>query len=305
MTDLRLPATERRGPRTPELVSVIIPMHNAQHTIGAQLAALSEQDYDRPWEVIVVDNQSTDGSSMEAARWADRFERFRLCDAADGKGVSFARNRGMQVATGDLFAFCDADDLAQRGWLSGLVEGAASADIVGGGQVPVFTNEHGEIVERPYRPRKQRDRRPFLGFLPFAVGGNVAVWRDVAEAVGGWSTEFLRGQDVEFSWRVQIAGYRFVSAPQAIMRYRGRHSVGEALRQHHVWGMHDARLVAVHRQFGCPQTPWPVIAKRLTWLTLHTVDLGRSRWHRLRYLKVAVRCAGKFRGSLQNRVRVL
>src|SRR5205085_6844888 len=114
------------------LVSVIVPVRNGERHVGDQMAALAAQDYDGPWEVVVVDNGSTDRTAEVVARWRDRLPSLTVVDASNRRGLNHARNAGRAAARGDFLAFCDADDVATPGWVSALAEAAAQADLVSG-----------------------------------------------------------------------------------------------------------------------------------------------------------------------------
>ena len=79
---------------------------------------------------------STTGSSDEtvaiAEQWQDRLPGLRIVAADEKAGLPYARNVGSRAATGRILAFCDADDVADPGWLAGLLAGTSRADIVGG-----------------------------------------------------------------------------------------------------------------------------------------------------------------------------
>lgn len=95
----------------PTTVTVVIPAHNARTTIDEQLDALMRQTYDRPFEVLLCDNGSTDGTAAHVTT-RPRCEAYelRVIDASAVPGASYARNLGAAVATGEFLAFCDADD---------------------------------------------------------------------------------------------------------------------------------------------------------------------------------------------------
>jgi glycosyltransferase involved in cell wall biosynthesis len=156
--------------RRPSLVSVVIPARNARRTLGAQLEALRAQDYAGPWELVVADNGSTDGTADLASAWAHTLP-LRVVDASLRRGASFARNRGWRSALGDLMAFCDADDVVSSGWLSRLTEAAEEADLVGG---PYEFRRLNAIQGQPWWDGASLPVG--LNFLPFMVGGNLAVW---------------------------------------------------------------------------------------------------------------------------------
>ncbi|RJP39856.1 MAG: glycosyltransferase [Desulfobacteraceae bacterium] len=87
------------------LVSVIIPTFNRAWAVGRAIDSVLEQDY-RPFELIVVDDGSTDQTAEILARYGDQLTV--VC--RENRGVSAARNAGVARAQGDLIAFLDSDD---------------------------------------------------------------------------------------------------------------------------------------------------------------------------------------------------
>ncbi len=85
------------------LISVIIPAYNAERTLGEAIASVLQQTHPN-WELIVVDDGSTDTSQQVVHRFQD--DRIRLLTGANG-GVAIARNRGIEQAQGDYLAFLD------------------------------------------------------------------------------------------------------------------------------------------------------------------------------------------------------
>jgi len=90
------------------LFSIVIPLYNKEGYVGDTLDSVLAQEYDN-YEVLVVDDGSTDGSAALVASYAEQDARIRLIKQENG-GVSVARNRGMTEATAPYFAFLDADD---------------------------------------------------------------------------------------------------------------------------------------------------------------------------------------------------
>lgn len=98
-----------------DLVSIILPMHNARAWIQEAVDSVLAQDHDS-WELLVIDNGSSDGSAdLVRAMYSD--ERIRILPEGR-KGVSAARNKGLDHARGAYICFLDADDRLPAGSLS-------------------------------------------------------------------------------------------------------------------------------------------------------------------------------------------
>lgn len=284
------------------MVSVIIPLLDAESTIEAQLRALHRQDFDGPWELVVADNGSTDASRSLVEQWADRLP-VKVIDAGHDRGVSAARNHGVRQALGDLLLFCDADDEVEQTWLREMVKSLARADLVGG----ALEEERLNVGLRPQRPRVPVDRLSVMyDFLPFASGANFGVWRDAFEAVGGFD-EALRygGDDVELSFRLQLAGYHLEFAPEARVSYRHRSDYRELFCQFYAYGRSDPLVFSRFRDVGLPRRPITAVTRAWARLVLTAPialwsEPGRSHWIvRLAY------SVGRIRGSMRERVLFL
>ena len=86
-------------------LSVVIACYNAARTIGGQLESLARQEWSEPWEVIVADNGSTDGSAAIAEQYRSRLPSLRVVDASARRGQAYARNVGAKAARGVALAF--------------------------------------------------------------------------------------------------------------------------------------------------------------------------------------------------------
>ena len=102
------------------LVSVIVPVYNVRPYIEEALDSLVAQTYKR-LEIILVDDGSTDGSGEECDRYASRDARFRVIHQ-ENRGLSAARNAGLDSMTGDIVAFLDPDDAFHPNMIRRLLE---------------------------------------------------------------------------------------------------------------------------------------------------------------------------------------
>jgi glycosyltransferase involved in cell wall biosynthesis len=288
------------GRGTPQLVSVIIPCRNGAATLDETLDALAAQTYRGRWEVVFVDNGSTDGSAELARRRSAALPSLTVHTTTE-TGVSRVRNAGVTVAEGDLLALIDADDVPVDRWLEALVDAAADADVVGCALDDVRLNPPRTVHWRGALPVGE----PLipLGHLPMAPGSGSAIWRDVFDALGGWDPVFVAGSDdVDFSWRAQQSGFRVTFAPDAVVAYRYRDGLGPLCRQFFRYGATEALLYRRHRVDGIG--PFHVVDLVRTWgrLLRKSHRLVRGSWTAGEWLREASYHLGRARGSIRHRV---
>lgn len=125
------------------MISVVMPVYNAERFIRFALDSVVRQTYS-DWECICVDDGSTDGSGAVLDEYAAKDERFRVVHQANG-GEGPARNAGMDLASGEIVAFLDSDDVwhpeALR--LIAATREATGADVIRYGWKPVSAHEGG------------------------------------------------------------------------------------------------------------------------------------------------------------------
>lgn len=264
-------------------VSVVIPARNSARFLGDQLEALAAQDFDGAWEVLVVDNGSTDGTAAVAASWETRLP-LSVVSARERTGSFYARNRGASQARGKIVCFCDADDLVAPTWIAAYVRALRTAHAATG---PLLDMEG------------RKDGQPWLEGR-HASSGNLAVRRDVWDELGGFLEEVPEhAAEMEFSWRLLGAGFRLVYVPEAAIRYRPRSAFWSTFRQRLRWGRAEAfarRNWPAHMS----RDPWYRVMRSYAWLCLHLVDLldreGRVRWAKIAGLRI-----GRLVGSVGHR----
>jgi glycosyltransferase involved in cell wall biosynthesis len=283
-----------------DAVSVIVPAHDAASTLGDQLAALAAQDLREAWELLVVDNGSTDGTAELAASWVDRIPHIRVVPARQRFTPSYARNVGIEQAEGSIVAFCDADDVVTPSWIRHLVGAMTDADLVAGALDLLALND--DVIARDSGLLGIDMSWPRHGFLPAAASSNLAVRRDVALELGGFDETFTHAEDVDFSWRAQLAGFRFASEPSAIVRYRLRTGVPAMLRQSYAYGRGDALLYARHRGEGMPRPDIGDSARVWGRVLVRTPPALLSSSRRTRRAREAAYRLGRLRGSLAHHV---
>ena len=270
-------------PFTIERVSVIVPCLNAAGTVGAQLEALGRQTWPGDVEVLVADNGSADGSAELARSFADRLPRLRVMNAASRGGPAYARNVAAAAATGDALLFCDADDEVAEGWIDGLVrvlerhEAAASRHEI--------ERLNGEQARRLHGDAAQQHGLPGYTnppFLDHAGGCGLGVRRHVFEELGGFDEDYVALEDTDLCWRLQLAGYRLVFAPDAVVHVRLPSTLADAFRQAARYGRYNVYIYTRYRSRGMPRLPVLPGLLKLAALVLRGYRLlspaTRGRW---------------------------
>lgn len=223
---------------TPE-ASVVIAAFNAAHTLGDQLEALSRQEVDFAWEVLVCDNGSTDATARVASEWQGRLPGLRVLDASRRRGPGAARNVGAAAAGSPLLLFCDADDVVADDWLRELRSALLLEEFVTG------NSRRPELNSRPGAPVYfdfSTYRMHVLPQLPAAGAGNLGIRAEVFAEVGGFDESLLTGEDLDLCWRVQLAGHRLAVHRAAVVTVSNRAGLGASFRQAYAYGVGDRRL---------------------------------------------------------------
>ena len=284
-------------------LSVIIPAYNAAQTLGDQLDALKDQEYAGNWEIVVVNNGSTDNTVKMVQRYQQLMPRLRLIQAPAKQNRSYARNIAAREAKGDALLFCDADDIVAPGWIAALAEAIKKHDVVIGPiEVHVLNSD---APPQPFYFRLSL-KEPYLNFLPVAMSSNCAISRRAFEAVGGFSEDFPRQQDVDLSWRLQLCGYDIHLAQEAVVYYRPRETLWEVWKQAVGSGEAHVNLFRHFATHGMPRPSTRDVIGRYIGLIKKMPRLWGDDPHvRVTWLRKAGVYWGRFRGSLRYRTLYL
>ena len=198
----------------PPSISLIIPAYNEEDYLPACLDAVMQNVAGKAVEIIVVDNNSTDGTRKVVERYPSVTYVFE-----PKKGITRARQRGFLASTGDILAYVDADTIPPAGWIEQIWE-------------QFGTNKDLACLSGFYDLSGVRNAISTSWFFAaralyaitryLIVGGNFAICRDVLEKMGGFdsSIEFY-GEDVDIARRAKKYG-KVLFSPRFVMPTSGR-----------------------------------------------------------------------------------
>lgn len=194
--------------------SIVIPLYNKEKFVAATLDSILAQTF-TDYEVIVVDDVSTDDSLLVAERFSGKFKQpFRIVSHQKNSGLSSARNTGIRNANSNLIAFIDADDLWKPDFLAKmheLVRKFPHAGIYASGYEEKYPHGVAADVHKnlDFAPGEMNLVRDFFNanlHQPIFWYGSAVVRREVFEAIGYFDENITYGEDTDFNIR---AGQRF------------------------------------------------------------------------------------------------
>jgi GT2 family glycosyltransferase len=219
-------------------VSVALLSWNGRQHLATCLEALATQrDPGVDWEVLVLDNGSTDGTADWMRREIlPRHSRVRLIESPVNLGFCGGNNRLVAEAQGDAVAFLNNDTRPRPEWLAALVEALATApaDVAAvSGKIIDWDGKRldfgrgvmtfdGHAFQLDFRRPLGRARVPAAGEeLLFACGGNMLIRRESFLAAGGFDESYFAYlEDVDLGWRLWSGGERIVFVPDAVVHHR-------------------------------------------------------------------------------------
>jgi glycosyltransferase involved in cell wall biosynthesis len=194
-------------------VSVIIPTYNRKNLLREALHSLFQQSYPKEkYEIIVVDNSSTDGTEQMITELLKKAPCGLKYFRKKNEGPAPARNLGMQCAEGSVIAFTDSDCLASPDWIEKGVQAFDADDIA-------FVS--GKILPKPDMPVSFFS--PFnyvLSEHPIYPTNNIFYRKDILDSSGGFDTRFSYpsgGEDAELAWRIKRKGWKNIFSQDLII----------------------------------------------------------------------------------------
>ena len=178
------------------LVSIVLPAWNRVEFVGTAISSIKKQTYTN-WELLVVDDHSDDGT-WELLQAIARTEPRMTVLRNTGKGVSSARNTGLDAATGEYVAFLDSDNTWRPDYLDLSIRAAVNGDVAWGYAASrVMNGEHKPVSYRAYVGGLEE-----LLFLNHIDMNVLVVKRELAHQAGGFDNSLRRWVDHDFAIRL-------------------------------------------------------------------------------------------------------
>jgi Glycosyl transferase family 2 len=205
-------------------VSVVVPAYNVCGYIEAALSSLERQSF-QSFEVLIVDDGSTDRTADIAQSFCDRDRRFQLLQKKNG-GLSSARNHGIYHARGEYIALLDGDDEYELDKLANHVAVLDQKPTVG-----VVYSASRIVRDDGKLTFMKLSGKPISSNLLFSLlcknflghGSNGVFRRSLIDQVGAFDETLRSSEDVDFWLRIAATNaWQFHREPQALCRYRVR-----------------------------------------------------------------------------------
>ncbi|HZN69354.1 MAG TPA: glycosyltransferase family 2 protein [Tepidisphaeraceae bacterium] len=260
-----VPSSDRPAAEPPDVSVVVVTYNNLLFT-KLCLGSLIRHTSEPPFEVIVVDNGSTDGTREYLCAVAEANPNVEVVLNRNNRGFAAANNQGLALAKGRTLILLNNDTVLPQGWMSRLVAHVEDPTV---GLVGPVTNRIGneaeiEVTYRDYggmlRFAEERARaeagRSFD--IPMPAMFCLAMRRDVYERIGPLDERFEVGllEDDDYARRARDAGYRLVCAEDVFVHHFGQASFGELVPTGDYMRLLKANQRRYEEKWGEPWKPY-------------------------------------------------
>ncbi len=216
-------------------VSILMVTYNCEEFIEPCLDSVARNTAWPNYEIILIDNNSTDGTKAIIQKYADADKRIRLSFSPENLGFAGANNAAAKEATGDYLIFLNPDTVVTHGWVSRMVRHCERDPSIG--SVAAVTNFSGNETKINFDYSNVLQMEKFAMALASEKAGQAtdiavaplycvlvprAVWDKVGELDSGFQIGMF--EDDDFSLRIKTAGYRVVAADDCFIHHFGNGS---------------------------------------------------------------------------------
>ena len=248
-------------------VSVIMSVYNGERYVSEAIESILQQSFS-DWELIVIDDNSSDGSSVIIRQYLAQDQRVKLINNEQNFGLTKSLNIGIKDSTGKYIARLDADDSCLPDRLQKQYDFMeAHPEMAVCGSCGNYIDESGEVVGKKTLPTEYREIKKKLLFNNQFIHSSLFICRAMIDKEGGYDESFRTSQDYELMLRI-ASKYPVANLPEQLVNWRvGEGSISWSSKRQE-WDAIRARWVAVAR-YGYPKLNGLTnIILRLGWLAL-------------------------------------
>ncbi|MEN4889450.1 glycosyltransferase family 2 protein [Erwinia billingiae] len=227
--------------------SIVIPAYNASESIVTTLDCVAAQTYQN-FEVIIIDDKSADAEQLAEVVKAEKYSQLKinLVLSQEKLNGSGARNKGIELATGDYISFLDADDEWHKDKLLESLKEIQKLEAQGKQKFIIFSQvnivQDGSFLKvMPIQPvaRTETVAEYLFGCYGFIQTSTIVLKREYAEDIK-FDPKYIRHQDYDFCIRADKKGYEFVMIAQPLANYHlvtkfGSKHKGESVKYSEFW----------------------------------------------------------------------
>jgi len=215
-------------------VSIVVTVKNEAKSIAELLDSLVVQE--KPFEIIIVDANSSDGTQEIVKDYAKRYEQIKLFVHEGSRGEG--RNFGVNKAKGDIIAFTDGGCKADKNWLKELRKKfAESFDVVAGKTIDVG----------PFQNIIKRVEMRYKGYDVTYPSCNLAYKRELFKKIGGFDTRFITAEDIDLNLRAVDADAKIGYNENAIIYRQTAENIISFIKQSFWYGYGRKQLSIKHK----------------------------------------------------------
>ena len=262
------------------VVSVIIPAHNEEDTVGECLASLENLNYPSDkLEIILINDGSIDETKNVIDRHCQRLNCIYL--ETSGVGPSKARNLGLQRCGGEYVAFTDADCVVDREWLNELLKGFVAEDVagVGGSQdtpddATEFERKVHSFLSGMHFICEYMKEGDIIKPVQHVASCNAMYRRGVVEEVFGFDERLWPGEDVDLDYKITHKGYKVTYNPKAIVAHHRPKNLKSFFNMMKRYGWAQAYLIRKYGVFRrLHYVPFAEVLSLVGWVFLMVYNL--------------------------------
>ena len=213
-------------------VSIIVVNYNGKHFLGECFTSLENLDYPRDkFEVIIVDNASTDGS-VQYVR--EKFPWVNILQLDKNYGFCKPNNDGVKIAHGEYVVFLNNDTAVTKEWLFELVKGVLSEEQIASCASKMLYYDRRNVINTAggkitiigggiYKGYGDKDSPEYskLEYTGFGCGAGVLVNKELFQYVGGFDEDYFAScEENDLGWKLWLSGYKVLYVPTAVMYHK-------------------------------------------------------------------------------------